>query len=177
MTRNYHIIDSVTFFPCSYLTNHCRSIEEHLFFLKSLHYGSKISQQAKEVIDTLRDTEKLDQIAESQLQIMEKQIELLEEVESSYESVENESQSSMSRTLADRRLEWRTLIAKVDTMVNQYNEIPSLLETFDKKYDEVGVWIQTVEGCQKQLNQEQSMESLIKVKEQLNVRLNSKDKI
>ena len=177
MTRNYHIINSVTFFPCSYLTNHCRSIEEHLFFLKSLHYGSKISQQAKEVIDTLRDTEKLDQIAESQLQIMEKQIELLEEVESSYESVENESQSSMSRTLADRRLEWRTLIAKVDTMVNQYNEIPSLLETFDKKYDEVGVWIQTVEGCQKQLNQEQSMESLIKVKEQLNVRLKSKDKI
>ena len=108
---------------------------------------------------------------------MEKQIELLEEVESSYESVENESQGSMSRTLADRRLEWRTLIAKVDTMVNQYNEIPSLLETFDKKYDEVGVWIQTVEGCQKQLNQEQSMESLIKVKEQLNVRLNSIDKV
>ena len=144
--------------------------------MKSLHYGSKISHQAKEVIDTLRDTEKLDQIAESQLQIMEKQIELLEEVESSYESVENESQGSMSRTLADRRLEWRTLIAKVDTMVNQYNEIPSLLETFDKKYDEVGVWIQTVEGCQKQLNQDQSMESLIKVKEQLNVRLNSNDK-
>ena len=52
-----------------------------------------------------------------------------------FESTENESQTSMSRILAERRLEWRTLIAKVDTMVNQYNEIPSLLETFDKKYD------------------------------------------
>ena len=160
---------SFLLFITSYLTKHCRSIEEHLFFLKSLHYGSKISQQAREVIDTLRDTEKLDQQAESQLQIMEKQIELLEEVESSFESTENESQSSMSRILGDRRLEWRTLIAKVDTMVNQYNEIPSLLETFDKKYDDVGLWIQTVEGCQKQLNQEQNMESLIKTKEQLNV--------
>ena len=120
----------------------------------------------------MKDFEKLDQVAESQLQIMEKQIEQLEEVDSTLESAETESQSSMSRILADRRLEWRTLIAKVDTMVNQYNEIPSLLETFDKKYDEVGLWIQAVEGCQKQLNQEQSMESLIKVKEQLNVRVN-----
>ena len=100
---------------------------------------------------------------------MEKQIELLEEVDSSFESTENESQSSMSRMLADRRLEWRTLIAKVDTMVNQYNEIPSLLETFDKKYDDVGIWIQSVESCQKQLEQEQNIESLVNIKENLNV--------
>jgi predicted ATPase len=140
-----------------------------LFFLKSLHYGSKLSPQAKEVIDTLRDTQKLDTQAESQLQIMEKQIELLEEVDSSFESTENESQSSMSRILSERRLEWRTLIAKVDTMVNQYNEIPSLLETFDKKYDDVGIWIQSVESCQKQLEQEQNVESLASIKENLNV--------
>ena len=140
-----------------------------MFFLKSLHYGSKLSPQAKEVIDTLRDTQKLDTQAESQLQIMEKQIELLEEVDSSFESTENESQSSMSRILSERRLEWRTLIAKVDTMVNQYNEIPSLLETFDKKYDDIGIWIQSVESCQKQLEQEQNVESLASIKENLNV--------
>ena len=100
---------------------------------------------------------------------MEKQIELLEEVDSSFESTDNESQSSMSRILAERRLEWRTLIAKVDTMVNQYNEIPSLLETFDKKYDDVGIWIQSVETCQKQLEQERNIESLVQIKEHLNV--------
>ena len=100
---------------------------------------------------------------------MEKQIELLEEVDSSFESTENESQSSMSRILAERRLEWRTLIAKVDTMVNQYNELPSLLETFDWKYDDVGIWIQSVETCQKQLEQERNIESLVQIKENLNV--------
>ena len=149
----------------SHLTKHCRSIEEHLFFIKSLHYGSKLSPQAKNIIDTLRDTGKLDTQAETQLRIMEKQIELLEEVDSSFGSSEN----IMSKTLNERRLEWRTLIAKVDTMVNQYNEIPSLLETFDRKYDDVGIWIQAVEHCQKQIELEQNIDALVKIREQLMV--------
>ena len=96
---------------------------------------------------------------------MEKQIELLEEVDSSFGSSEN----TMSKTLNERRLEWRTLIAKVDTMVNQYNEIPSLLETFDRKYDDVGIWIQAVEHCQKQIELEQNIDTLVKIREQLKV--------
>ena len=96
---------------------------------------------------------------------MEKQIELLEEVDSSFGSSEN----TMSKTLNERRLEWRTLIAKVDTMVNQYNEIPSLLETFDRKYDDVGIWIQAVEHCQKQIELEQNIDALVKIREQLMV--------
>ena len=102
---------------------------------------------------------------------MENQIELLDEIDSSVESTDNESQSSMKKILSDKRLEWRTLIAKVDTMVNQYNEIPSLLETFDRKYDDVGIWIQEVEGCQKHLEQEQNVDALVKTKEKLTVSL------
>ena len=140
-----------------------------MFFVKSLHYGSKISSEASKVINTLRDTEKLDKQAESYLQEMERQIELIEEVDSSYENDEDESQNSMKKILAERRQEWRTLIAKVDTMVNQYNELPSLLETFDRKYDEVLKWIQSVESCQQHLQRQENMESLITVKEELNV--------
>ena len=140
--------------------------------MQSLHYGSKLSDEAKNVMERLRYIDKLESEAESHLQEMERQIELMEELESTTsEHGENESSNSMATILAERRLEWRTLIAKVDSMVNQYNEIPSLLETFDRKYNEVLNWLQRVEGYQQQLENQQNVESLISGKDQLNVSL------
>ena len=141
-----------------------------MFFVQSLHYGSKLSDEAKRVMERLRDIDKLDSEAKSHLQKMEQQIELMEELESTTsEQGENESSNSMVTILAERRLEWRALIAKVGSMVNQYNEIPSLLETFDRKYTEVLNWLQCVEGYQQQLENQQNIESLISGKEQLKV--------
>ena len=148
---------------------HCLSIEEQLHFMQSLHYGSKISAEAKEVMSRLQNTEKLDTHSNSLLQEMEEQITLIQNLELPRENTPAGQVESMESLLAEKRLEWRTLIAKVDTMVNQYTEIPSLLETFSNKFDEVTNWLKKVKVCQEQLELQEDLKTLVEAKSDLSV--------